>query len=105
MRSGRLNKRVDVQTKDATRDSHNADVYVWRTICSPRAAITPQSGQEFTQADKTHAQTSHMIEMRWFDGLTNDMRIVYGTRIFNIVKLLNWREIDRKWLVTCEEVI
>ncbi len=110
---GQLRKRVTIQTlRDLPRDSFNEEVQAgddkWKDLATVWASIEPASGREIVEAGMTRADVSHKITIRYFDGLTPMMRFFKaGTpkRVFNIVRILNVTERNRKMEVECKEEI
>ena len=67
------------------------------------ACIMPMRGDEFTLADRMQGTTSHKVNMRFFDGLTKQHRIVSDTRNLNITVIRNLGELDREHELICVE--
>lgn len=100
MRGGKLRKRITIQQADGSaRDAHGAISRKWADKATVWAAIEPIKGRESWQGMAVSTKTTHGIIMRFFRGLTADMRLVYAPpnnqgapRIFNIEGILNKEE-------------
>lgn len=95
MRAGLMRKRLVLQSLTETRDADGGVVTAWALLASVYAGIEPLTQNEKKQGTRTEAMATHKIMMRYRSGLTPSMRFLYGTRIFNIVEILNKNE--RNW--------
>jgi SPP1 family predicted phage head-tail adaptor len=105
VRAGRLRHYVTVQQATETQDTDGSVIQTWGTYAQVYAEISPKSGSEDYAAAGINASVVHEIRIRYLDGLTPKMRIVYGDRTFEIVGVVNWGERDREQLLTCTEVV
>lgn len=55
----------------------------WSDIATVWAAIEPLSAREFIAASATQSQIDARIVIRYRAGLTPDMRIIHGAKIYN----------------------
>ncbi len=96
MEAGRLHDLVSLQENTPTRDAGGAPVDVWTDLLTAPAIwadVEPLSGREFLEAARVNAEITHRIRVRYRSDLTERMRIVLGTRIFDILAVL---EMDRR---------
>ncbi len=106
MRAGELNKRITIQTKGTpTRDSFGAEVIAWSTFATVWAAVEPLSGREYLAAQQATATVDTRIRIRYFAGVLPEMRIVYGSRTFEIVSVINVKEVGRELQIMCREIV
>ncbi len=94
MMAGRLRKSVRFQTRDTSVDSFGQQVTTWIDAFSTRASIEPLTVREQFAAQAVQSEISHRITVRYRPELANPtsvaaMRVVYGTRVFNIIGALN----------------
>lgn len=94
MMAGRLRKSVRFQTRDTSVDSFGQQVTSWTDAFSTRASIEPLSVRERFAAQAVQSEISHRIAVRYRAELANPtavaaMRVVFGTRVFNIVGAIN----------------
>ena len=57
-----------------------------------------------TDAQQVQAKTTHEGRCHWFEGATSEMRLKYGSRIFNVESVVNEREQNRFLVWRLEEV-
>ena len=96
-----MNKTIVLQRRDMQRDSHGAQVPTWSDVAQMRAAIMPLSGRQALVAQAFNAQLTHQILVRYTHRFADPlelpkMRIVWGTRIFNIHAAINEDESNRQ---------
>lgn len=105
MAIGNLRKKVTLQQEQRTPDSGGGYTLAWATVATVWAAITPMSGHEITAASGIQGRLTHKITMRWRNDipLNAGMRLLYGTRAFNIRYVLNAREANRWAIMLAEE--
>lgn len=89
MRAGMLRHRVQIQQVTETQDSFGAVVQTWGTVATVWASIEAISGREFFDAAQTNAEITHRIRIRYRPGIAPAMRVVEGTRTFDIQAVLD----------------
>jgi SPP1 family predicted phage head-tail adaptor len=101
--AGEFRHRVDVQSKTEGRDAHGGFTESWSTDATRWAMVKPLVGREFTESNQTDARVTHRVTMRFYDGLTEDMRLLFGARVFGITSVRNIDERDALTVVMCLE--
>ena len=56
---------------------------------SVAALVAPMSGREYEESQKLRAETTHKIATRFFRGIKPEHRILYNSREFDIVSVLD----------------
>jgi len=108
MRVGTLRKRVMVQARSVTQDSFGGQSSAWVDVAPAWAEIIPSVGRELVAAQAMRIDAPSTITMRWRSEFADPkalaaMRIVYGTRIFNIHSSANMEERNRYLTLICSE--
>ena len=100
MRAGQRNQKVTIERYTVTRGDYGEELQTWATLSSQWVNIKSVSGGEPIRGGKVDSQTSHLITLRETDITTKD-RIVHGTRIFNISRVISdeGRGFDQQVLV------
>ena len=78
----------------------------WEDAFTSRVGIFPLSGREFLtlQGDLKLSEISHRIVLRYTKGISSNMRIKFGARIFEITSApVNSYERDDELLIFCKE--
>lgn len=91
MRAGRRSKKVIIQRSTPTRGSYGEEVESWATLSEPWVNIKTIAGTETIQGGQIDAKSTHLISLRDTDVTPND-RILHGSRVFNIVKVMGPEE-------------
>jgi SPP1 family predicted phage head-tail adaptor len=103
MRAGWLKHRITIQMP-ATEQSASGEVTPgWSDFLSAWASIEPLRGREYMEGRQAQASVDHRIRMRYRDGITPDMQVVFGSRTFQIVSVINVIEGKRELNLMCRE--
>lgn len=112
MLSYRLRHRVEIQQLVETgRDPGTGGVInEWQTLVvgtttmnSVPAEVLTGPGRESRAAGAVQAETDARINLRWFPGLTQKMRILWDGRVYNIDGMATDRTGRQEWRLTCKE--
>jgi len=97
VRAGKLRHLVTVESAIETpSDAGEWEVAIWAVFATTRAEITPLKGTEKFQAQHLDPEITHLVRMRFIDGIIPAMRIVWGSRTFDIKSALNIEERNRE---------
>ena len=76
----------------------------WEDAITARVGIFPISGREALSEDVRQSEISHRIVLRYTKGIESNMRIKFGTRIFDIISPpVNNYERNDELLLFCKE--
>jgi SPP1 family predicted phage head-tail adaptor len=104
MRAGQLRHQVVLQRRTVTRSAgHAAMAETWTNWQTVWAKIEPLSGRELLQAQQTQAETTHEIVIRYVSELTPRDRVRFGTRVFEILSIINRDERNEMLTLQCVE--
>jgi len=104
MRSGNLKHKIVIQTYSETQNDFGEIIKGWSDFKTAYASITPLSAKEFFKAG-VQAEATHKVEVRYLTEIKPKMRVLYGTRVFNIESVINVREANKSLQLICTEVI
>lgn len=104
MRAGRLRHRVRLER----RTLGSADVYgerlpTWALLDSVWASIESVGATETRRAEQQQIEATHAIRIRYYSGLTAKDRVVFNSRTFEILSVLNVDERNIEMLLVCKE--
>lgn len=105
MKIGQLRHRIVLQEYTSTQDSFGAEVQSWVDIATVWASIEPLSGREYFAAQQINAEVSTKITIRYRAGIKPTMRIIFKSRIYEILSVINTREQKRELTLMCKEVL
>jgi head-tail adaptor len=110
MLSHRLRHRIAVQEQVETQNSNTGAVSVtWETVWldsnteldSVPAEVLTGQGREWFQSETRLNESSARINLRWFPGLTQKMRIVWEGQPFNIHSIETDATARREYRLRC----
>lgn len=90
VRTGVMRKRVEIQKISSARGADGGFTKDFATETTVWANINSLSAEERVLGDQTKAVRTHRVITRFYSlGVTADDRIKFGTRIFNIVSIVD----------------
>lgn len=89
MRSGRLKKRVILQSATETQDAHGQPVKTWSNEAEVWAGVEPVRGSEAIVARQMAATALVRIVIRYRSTVTTDWRVVYGNTTYEIESIID----------------
>lgn len=102
---GKLKHRIKIQQSVQSTDNLGGGPASWSTISGGTAwaSVEPLSGRELYHAQQLSSRVTHRIVIRYLAGVTAAMRVLFGSRTFEIKSVMNQGERGR-WLdLLCEE--
>ncbi|MDM8356669.1 phage head closure protein [Pandoraea communis] len=108
MRAGELRHLLTFQAKSAAQDELGEPINAWVDVLTCWGKVSPTTGRERMAAQAVQSYVSHSVTVRYASQLANPkdvaaMRIVFGTRIFDIHDSLNEDERNRMITLMAEE--
>lgn len=103
---GFLRRKIIFQQQASAQNTRGEMVPTWTTYYTCRAGIEPLTGRELLAAMQVQADISHRVTIRWPGAtvtLDPSMRILFGTRYFDINSILNTEERNRTLELLCTE--
>lgn len=96
--AGKINHFVRIERLVRTLDTNGDPVESWELVATVHAAIEPLSAREFAASQAMQSQVSARITIRFRDDVRAAMRIVHGSRIYNITGVLADKDSGREYL-------
>jgi len=103
VRIGALNKTIVLQSKTEVDDGMGAFTSTWGDEYTVKGAIWPVTGKEMIQNSALTSTISHKIQIRYLPDVKATWRVKYGTRLFNILSVINQNERNRVIDLICKE--
>ena len=104
MNAGDLRERVTVQTPTESRNRLGESIATWATFAEVWASVNGVTAREFLLAGQQQTEISHRVQMRYLTGLTQQMRISWRGRTFEIISILE-RENRSEHELLCQETV
>lgn len=105
IRTGELNKRVTIQQYVETADTFGELDRTWSNLVTVWAKVKPISASETYSAQQTGMTVNHEVWIRYRTGIAPKMRVVYGSRTFEIDGVMNLDERGEFLILKCYEVL
>jgi len=104
MRAGRLNKRIVLQAPTVGKGPSGGRQTTWADWKPARAAVRPLSGLEksATARGGEVAEARTEFEIRYRPGVTEQMRVVYDGKFYNIRHVKDVNEDHEMLILTCD---
>lgn len=108
MFAGQLRHAITVQRRTSTQDDYGQKVNTWSAVATVKADIRPVGGREQKAAMEMMAKLTHTVAVRFQTALVPPLeasawRVLFGTRVLNIVNSRNLEEKNRWIIFECEE--
>jgi len=105
MKIGKLRKKIDIMKPLETADSYGDQVKNWTYVAVNRwAEVNPKSGRESFLRQQTIDEKAVTFGIRYLEGITPKMKVVYGNVDFNIQSIVNVDERNRELQLECTRV-
>lgn len=97
--------KIDFLQRSTGQDDYGEPVDSWETYKSGIwAAKDPILGNEYFVSLTTDTKVEVKFNMRYVDGITNDMRIQHGQEVYEILSAINVKSLNRELLCYCKLV-
>ena len=104
MRAGRLREYIQIETYTSTQDDYGQESRTWITLAGRRAEVKPMfESAEADHGGKMEGRTMYRFTMRFVDGVTQAARLVWDSRTFEIMEVINTMERDRETIIRAVE--
>lgn len=106
MNPGSLRHRIELLRTGKTRNAWGELEDTETVVATVSASITGMSGKELTDQDagQTVTQMTHRIYMRYHPGVTPEMKIRFEGRVFEILYVSNYKELDKTLYIMAKEL-
>jgi SPP1 family predicted phage head-tail adaptor len=101
---GALRHKVIIQVDTETIAADRSLTHSWGTFATVYAEIVPISANESYVAQGVTGSVAYRITCRYVASVVPKMRILWGTRVFEIYGVRNLDERNRYLVMTCEEL-
>jgi len=103
MRTGRLRHPVVIQR--LTEGTLWGEEDSWEDYAAVWASVEPLKGAEYYAAQQVNAEVTGKVVMRYLSGVVPKMRVVFGTRTFEILSVINPDERNRELQLLVKEPV
>lgn len=102
---GTMRKRLVIQDPQRTTDAIGGGSTTWSNVKTVWGEVKPASGREVYHGQQLEMRVTHKIKIRYRSdvSLSPKMRILLGSRVFNIRLIINEDERGDYWKILAEE--
>ena len=93
--AGKLRHTIIIQSTTQTQSSSGAITDSWGTFATVRASITPLNGREYFESQQVNAEEVTRFTIRYIASITTKMRILWGSRTYDIRSIINVNQVDK----------
>jgi SPP1 family predicted phage head-tail adaptor len=104
IRSGELRERVQIQVSAESRNNLGETTLTWAEYTTRWASVEGVSAREALLNGQQDTNVTHKVRMRYVDGLSQKMRLLWRGRILDIVSLLEHNNRSEHELICSESV-
>ncbi|MDD4431692.1 MAG: phage head closure protein [Bacteroidales bacterium] len=104
MNPGRYRHKIDFLQRTTGQDDYGEPYGTWEIFKTVWASKEPLLGNEFFTAFTTDTKVEVKFNMRFVEGITNEMRIQHGTEVYEILSAINVKSLNRELLCYCKLV-
>ena len=106
MRAGTLRRRLVIQSvTEAASDAYGEPGETVATYATRWGSVEPLSGVELYRMHEVHPEVTHQVRIRYLAGITPKMRVLFGTRSFEVRGVTNPSETNRELILLCTELL
>lgn len=105
MRAGKLRHQITIQNPVETQGATGEMSVVWSEFATVWASVEPLRGREFWAAKEQQAQVDTRIRIRYLEGVTPKMQVLFGTRTYLIYAVIDPEERNIEMQLMCQEVV
>ena len=103
MRASGLREQVTLQERTEAQGTTGEVKWTWADYKTVYAAIEPVRGEEYFAARQLQSATTTKIRIRYLADVTTKMRVVYGSRYFEIESVIDVNTLRKEIHLMCKE--
>ena len=85
MKAGLLRNFLTIQRYTETGDAVGQPIRTYVKYADVWASVQPMTGRETFTEQRVSTEQTHRINMRYIEGIESTMRIIWGSRVFEII--------------------
>lgn len=105
MQIGKLSKRIKIQKFGPSKNEFGELEDKWEDVKEVWAEVKPVTGRSFFSAQQINSEITHQVVVRYIGNIKPSMRVLYGTREFEILYCMNFDESNEALQLMCKELI
>jgi SPP1 family predicted phage head-tail adaptor len=77
----------------------------WAELAVVWGRVQPLSGRELEHALQISAEVNHKVTIRYLSTVNEKVRILFGTRVLEILGIVNPEEKNEMMIMFCKEIV
>jgi SPP1 family predicted phage head-tail adaptor len=102
--AGKLRERVTIQQAAESRNALGETTLAWSTFTERWASVEGVSSREALELGQADVSISHRVRLRYVNGMTHNMRLVWRGRTLDIISLLEYGN-RSEHVAICQEAV
>lgn len=104
-KTGSLRHRLTLQSNTPTVDSVGGQVDSYATYATVWGSLRPMRGKELINAQQIFAEVDHKAVIRYNATIAPTNRVLFDSRIFEVLAILDWDEMKVWQELSLKEVV
>lgn len=105
MMAGYLRHRCWIKEATHTADGFGGITTTWGTVTVCWGALEPLKGREWIASGMENSEISGVFRMRYYSGIRPNMRVYYGSRVFDIQSVIDPSERHKELELRVKELV
>lgn len=104
--AARLRNKVIIQSYTDTIDASGGPITTWSNFITRYASVVPLNGNEYFTAQQLNVDINVRIRLRYDNQaatITEKHRVLWGTRTYDILTVINRQELNKEIILMCQE--
>lgn len=94
---------ITFKSRTETQNGYGEEL-TWNTATTCFASFEPILGNEYYVAERADSKVEAKVRCWYFEGVTNEMRIEHNGQDYEILSVINFKNLDREWLIYVRKV-
>lgn len=103
VRAGDMRHQVRIETRSTTQDAAGEQQNTWTLFAERRAAVERSPGSEIWASAQRRGRVPTLFRLRHLTGVTPAMRLVFESKIYDIISVVDQGARKEELLITAEE--
>ena len=100
-----MNHRIVIQKQEIVKNEYGERIEVWEDFRRAWAEVRPTTGRTFWSAQQINSEITHQVVMRYVSDIKPSMRVIFKSRTFEILQLMNLNEGNELLQIMCKELV
>lgn len=103
LRAGQMRHQIRIEARSTIQDTSGEQHQSWTEFATRRAAVERARGSEVWASAQRSGRVPVVFHLRWLDGVTAGMRVVFEGRVHNILSAVDQEGLGEELVLTTEE--